>query len=238
MSQIWDGSSLSDADRYMTEVRYSGAEINSRMCICSASLTSNHLLASLSVNLKKVGSFVLSLFRVASPVDYANGLNSQRERMRDVSYDVFRTDDSLFSVILLGSADKISQNELVKCVIDTVRTEEFIVLDSIRESYYVGNGGAPKLLMFGADGNGIEKLAQPNVISGLSAGISIFSEINHISCKVAIVIEEDFGATKESLRLWAQYIKSRGLDFDIDNVVLSADRINEDNQSFLNHLYT
>ena len=53
------------------------------------------------------------------------------------------------------------------------------------------------------------------------------------------MVEEDFGATKESMKLWAQYlINHKLINCDIDKAVLEANRITEDHKSFLNLLYT
>ncbi|KAH0785151.1 hypothetical protein GPJ56_011097 [Histomonas meleagridis] len=230
---IWDSSALSELDQFKYSVEYKGSDINSKICICSSSKSSSYFIGSLAKNLKQIGSFDVSIYRIEEPTKYANGGESDFTFLQKFSNHVYTKDD--VCIVNFVHTDGC-YNEIIKSFFDTLKIQEIIVLDSVHQSYFMGDTKAPSMYILSSSDEG-PKLPQPNIISGLSAGIITYANVKTIPCKILQMVEEDTGASKESMGIWATYL-TKYIQSDISSISFAANRIAEDHKSFMNNLYS
>lgn len=231
--EIWDGSALTEADKTLTKVKYEGSEIKAKHFICGASPTSIPLIKALTENNKPVGSFILDVYDISNPCNYANGSEAELNLIKKFKNDVYLINDVCITPF---EHTEDCQNQLVQLYFNTFKPTDLIILNSMHRSLFHGPTSVPSLYFLSNFGE-TPKFPLPNIVCGLAAGFLNYSSITKTKCSIWEVIEEDFGATSSSFHLWAEKLKDL-ISIDVSNVTTRAVKFNELRRNDMGLVYT
>lgn len=235
MSQkdIWDGSALTDADKTITKVKYEGSDIKANHFICGTSVSSISLIKAITENIKPIGSFILEVYDISNPCNYANGEEPELNLIKKFKNDVY-----LVNNVCIASFEHAEdcQHQLIQLYYSTFKPTELIILSSMHKSLYHGQTNVPSLYILSESGEK-PKFPQPNIICGLAAGFFSYSALTKTKCSIWEVVEEDFGANTASFRLWAEKLKDL-ISIDVSKIAIRAVRFNEIRQNDMGLVYT
>ena len=172
---IWDGSALTESDKTLTKVRYEGSPITANSFICAVSTSSLSLIKAISEKSRPVGHFIVELYDINEPCQYANGNDSEINIIKTFKNPVILMDN-----VCLISFEHIFRcsHEIVRIFYETFKPKNVIVLESMHRSLFHGNTEVPSLYILSET---VEqpKLPLPNLISGLSAGLLNYSTLHN-----------------------------------------------------------
>lgn len=235
MSQkdIWDGSALTDADKIITKVKYEGNEIKANHFICGTSSSSISLIKAITENIKPVGSFILDIYDISNPCNYANGEDPELRHIKKFKNDVYLIND-----VCITSFDHTEdcQHQLVQLYYNTFKPTDLIILNSMHRSLFHGQTNVPCLYIL-SESDEKPKFPQPNIVCGLAAGFFNYSVFAKAKCCIWEIVEDDFGGSAASFRLWAEKLKDL-ISIDVSKVTSRASRYNELKQNDMGLVYT
>lgn len=235
MSQkdIWDGSALTEADKTITKVKYEGNEIKANHFICGTSLSSISFIKAITENIKSSGSFIVDIYCISNPCNYANGEDPELCHLKQYKNNVYLIND-----VCITSFEHTEecQHQLVQLYYNTFKPTDLIILSSMHRSLYHGQTNVPSLYILSETGEK-PKFPQPNIVCGLAAGFFNYSALTKTKCCIWEIVEEDFGGSTASFHLWAEKIKDL-ISIDVSKVSSRAAKFNELRHNDMGLVYT
>lgn len=230
---IWDGSALTESDKTLTKVRYEGSPIAANSFICAVSNSSLSLINAITEKSRPVGHFIVELYDINEPCQYANGNDSEINLIKSLKNPVILMDN----ICLISFEHNFRcSHDIVRVFYETFKPKNVIVLDSMHQSLFHGKTEVPSLYILSEN---VErpKLPLPNLISGLSAGLLNYSTLYNANCRIWEMIEEDFGPSSSSYKIWAAKINEI-LPLDISAIVSRAVTLNHIRENGMGLVYT
>ncbi|OHT09639.1 hypothetical protein TRFO_21454 [Tritrichomonas foetus] len=202
--KVFSFINLSEGDHEYATFKYVGADISNKICFCAVSPSACSLFSAITEDLNPVGFFIITINDIINPIDFANGSEPCTKFIRSFRNEVFKIGDVTF---ILFERPNICTSESVNAVIEMVKPEEIHVFGSISKNEFIGETEAPKIYYLSTDQiEGDSKLAYPNTIKDVAAGLLIRGLVNRIKVKVLHLVESDHGANVDSMELWAAKI--------------------------------
>ena len=201
---MWKSEDITETDRIIDDIEYIGESLSCNTMIVGITITSSVLLSSITSKVKPLGNLVINQYTILNPVEYANGIEEPKKTLLKSSrINVSKIGDSL---LINFSEIPISSSKCAKKLIEIAKPHQIIVLTSKHFSYIIDKDCQPNnIYTISSDGN--SNFPAPNTINGVPAALLIQSQINHIDCKVHIVIDEDSGTSIQSLNVLYEQIK-------------------------------
>ncbi|OHT08152.1 hypothetical protein TRFO_23436 [Tritrichomonas foetus] len=218
MKQIWDASALSEVDKTVTKVKYEGSEIKANHFVLATSPSSFALINSITEKVKPSGAFVLDIYDLEDSCQYANGDDTPLHHFKTIKNSVYLINDTC--LIAFEHIDGC-QHEIVKLFYETFKPTNLLILNSMHRSLYHGETDTPALYILSEMESDSPKLALPNIVCGIASGFLSYAKLFNAKCQILQVIEEDYGASASSIRLWAEKLLPI-LELNVDQVSANA----------------
>ena len=199
---LWDIADLNENDRIIGNIEYKGPLSLSSNIICGISTSACSLIRSIVNGSNPIGYLILTENQVLNPIDYSFGSDPLLQFMQSKRFDVFFYNGITFITI---DSEIICPNKCVDLIFDKFNPIKIIVLTSIHFSFIKSIENPPILYNLNYPLNNSTLIA-PNIITGISAGLLIKSELFKINCNILYLIEEDSGPTIQSFSLWTNEI--------------------------------
>ena len=216
MIPIWDSSALFEEDRVHISAEFEGEAKAGLVCVVATTKSGRALLSAIVKGSSQSGAFVITKSEITNPAEYANGSDLEVRQIEKRKIPVYVSNKAC-----LVSIDCDVPRSFISLLFTALKPVEVIVLHSIHASLFRGDVSVPSLFLLSPGDSKGPRFPVPNVVTGLAAGFVTYSEFYRVKCRSLVVIEEDFGATKDSLLLWARAIADL-VSFDIDSVSRAA----------------
>jgi hypothetical protein len=213
---IWDSSALSEVDSVVSTVEYVGDQFAASLVICGTTTSASIVVRAIARSAARAGDFLITFNTVMNPTEYANGDDPVLKPLRLTKIPVFR----IGNAALVPFDPRQCPRSIVPALYDALKPTDVVVLDSGHASLFMGEPEVPSLYFLSPSPRE-PKFPVPNSVPGLAAGLLVYAELFGARCQVMEVIEEDFGATPESLRLWIAAIGEL-IDVDAEAVLAEA----------------
>ena len=216
MLPIWDSSALFEADRVYLSAEFDGDAPTGLPCVVATTKGGCAFLSSVvGKQIRAVASFVITKSEIIDPTEYANGGDLKARPIEKRKIPVY-----VHNNVCLVPVDREVPRSFASLLFTTLKPTDVTVLHSVHSSLFHGDADIPSLFSL-SGGDEEPRFPAPNIVTGIAAGILSYAECYNVKCRSLEVVEDDFGATRDSLMLWAKAL-TPVLALDVDKVLSDA----------------
>jgi hypothetical protein len=140
---------------------------------------------------------------IMNPIEYAGGRDPLTKCLGSTINGVFRKGDV---VIILFRRPKACVRESVDYVFKVMKCLKVVVLSSTPKSNFIGDVSIPSIFFLSNKAHNGRQLPTPNKVEGIAGGFLTIGGIEGRDVTVCEVVEEEAGATVESMRLLTEVV--------------------------------